>query len=233
MVTDERARAKGESAWQPPERAQLLVAAAGQLLIGVLYLAVPDRLTLGPPWLLLLVESIPLLALLLIRVTEREVPYKMVRGIALSLLVILTVAIFGSVLLLVADFLEPSRHIRLTAGLILRAAALLWAINVLVFATWFWEIDGGGPVKRAKHGHRATDLQFPQQSASPDGSPAARWAPGFVDYLFAAFTFATALSPADTLPLTQRAKLLVMLEAVNAGIIIVLLAARAVNIAGS
>ena len=54
--------------------------------------------------------------------------------------------------------------------------------------------------------------------------------PGFVDYLFLAFNFATALSPADTAPLTWRAKLLMMAEALISGTILVLLVARSVNI---
>nr|WP_245470524.1 hypothetical protein [Mesorhizobium sp. M2C.T.Ca.TU.002.02.1.1] len=54
--------------------------------------------------------------------------------------------------------------------------------------------------------------------------------PGFVDYVFLAFTNATAFSPTDTLPLTQRAKLLMMAEAMISLLTIALVAARAVNI---
>ena len=70
---------------------------------------------------------------------------------------------------------------------------------------------------------------FPQQV---DGNKTG-WAPQFVDYLFVAFTGATALSPADTFPLTRKAKTLMMIEAMLSIIIIILLAARAVNILGS
>jgi acyl dehydratase len=38
--------------------------------------------------------------------------------------------------------------------------------------------------------------------------------PGFIDDLFLAFTNATAFSPTDTIPLTVRAKLLMMMESV-------------------
>lgn len=54
--------------------------------------------------------------------------------------------------------------------------------------------------------------------------------PGFVDYLFLAFTNATAFSPTDTLPLTPRAKLLMMAEALISLLTVALVAARAVNI---
>ena len=56
------------------------------------------------------------------------------------------------------------------------------------------------------------------------------WLPGFVDYVFLAFTNATAFSPTDTLPLSQRAKLLMMAEAMISLLTIALVAARAVNI---
>ena len=59
------------------------------------------------------------------------------------------------------------------------------------------------------------------------------WVPHFLDYLFLAFTGSTALSPADTYPLTRTAKTLMMTEAILSLTIIVLLAARAVNILGS
>jgi hypothetical protein len=79
---------------------------------------------------------------------------------------------------------------------LLRAAALLWSFNILVFALWYWEIDGGGPWKGHLAGHRAADFLFPQQAKDE------HWAPHFLDYLFVAFTGVTALSPPDTYPLT-------------------------------
>jgi uncharacterized membrane protein len=106
----------------------------------------------------------------------------------------------------------------------LRAGVLLWLSNILVFAVWYWEIDGDGPVHRHQRGHPAADFLFPQQSMDRP------FAPGFVDYLFLAFGFATALSPADTAPLTPRAKLLMMSEALISITIIALLVARSVNI---
>ena len=56
------------------------------------------------------------------------------------------------------------------------------------------------------------------------------WSPGFIDYLFLSFTNATAFSPTDTMPLSPRAKLLMMAEASLSLLTIALVAARAVNI---
>ena len=98
--------------------------------------------------------------------------------------------------------------------------------NILVFAFWYWEIDGGGPRRRHEAGHRAADFLFPQQVEGKSG----KWAAGFFDYLFVAFTGATAFSPTDTYPLTRRAKALMMVEAILSLTIVVILIGRVANI---
>jgi uncharacterized membrane protein len=205
-----------------PDAVQVGIAAAGALLIGVLYLVLPDRLTIGPDWLLLGVEAV-LLAPVVVEgaFLRRMPPYRVTRGLALGLLVVVTLALGVSVFLLIHNLESFQR-----ARDLLPSAALIWGINVLVFATWYWEIDGGGPLKRLKAGHEAADFQFPQQV----GGNTSGWAPGFIDYLFLAFCSATALSPADTVPLMRRAKLLMMCEAIVSLLILFLLVARAVNI---
>jgi hypothetical protein len=56
------------------------------------------------------------------------------------------------------------------------------------------------------------------------------WRPLYIDYLSLAFNTATAFSPTDVLPLTQRAKALMMLESAISLLTLVLVAARAVNV---
>jgi hypothetical protein len=53
--------------------------------------------------------------------------------------------------------------------------------------------------------------------------------PGFVDYLFLAFNTSTAFSPTDTLALSRRVKLLMMIQSLLSLVVIAVLAARAVN----
>jgi uncharacterized membrane protein len=205
-----------------PNIAQFLVAAIGALLLGALYIALPAQLTIGPNWLLLVLEAIllapPLIWHFLVR---HPLPYRVSRGLAVGLLIVVTMALVGSLALLINNLSTMSK-----GSILLRSAALLWSINVLVFALWYWEVDGGGPLRRHEIGHIATDFQFPQQINNNPGS----WAPGFVDYLFLAFCSATALSPADTMPLTHRAKLLMMTEALISLLVLVLLVGRSVNI---
>ena len=213
---------KAVNADELPDALQIAVATCGALLIGALYLALPEQLTLGPNWLLLVVEA-ALLALPLIGIVflRRALAHQVARGLALGLLAVVTAALVGSVVLLVNHLGGFQRGPDL-----LRPAALIWSINVLVFAVWYWELDGNGPMSRLQAGHQAADFLFPQQLG---GNPS-RWAPGYVDYLFLAFCSATALSPADTMPLTRKAKLMMMGEAILSLLIIVLLVARAVNI---
>lgn len=201
---------------------QLLIATAGALLLGVLYLAVRDFLRLGPPWLVLVIEAIllapPLVSALLLR---RTLPFTVARGLTLRLLIVVAGALLASLVLLLQNLLQFTSTTEL-----LQQAGLLWAINILVFATWYWEIDGGGPLKRQLAGHKAADFQFPQQS----GGNSSGWVSGFLDYLFLAFCFATALSPADTPPLSRRGKLLMMVEAAISLVIVVVLVGRSINI---
>lgn len=200
---------------------QRVVAALVAVSIGVLFLALPEYLTVGPNWLLLVVEAILLLPLLFLGYIKRLLSHRTSRILMLTMLGVATVALASGIVLLLKSL--PGNN---NAPLLLRSAALLWCSNVLVFALWYWELDGGGPLKRHLMGHKAADFMFPQQT---DGNTT-HWMPHFLDYLFVAFTGATALSPADTFPLTRVAKGLMVVEAVFSMVIIVLLAARAVNI---
>ncbi|HYL41904.1 MAG TPA: hypothetical protein VEU97_00845 [Ktedonobacteraceae bacterium] len=199
-------------------------AVIGALAIGVLYLALPGHLTFGPSWIPLTLEILLFIPLIFSWATRRPLKQRTIRLLALLLLGVVTTGLAISITLLVIT-LPTNRQ----ASTLLSSAALLWCSNILVFALWYWEIDCGGPHQRFHSDHQAVDLMFPQQI---DGNKTG-WAPQFVDYLFVAFTGATALSPTDTYPLTRKAKALMMIEAMLSIIIIILLAARAVNILGS
>jgi hypothetical protein len=116
----------------------------------------------------------------------------------------------------------------------LRSAAALWVTNWLVFTIWYWRIDAGGPHARHERArHTDGDFLFPQMTLVSGGEGVGRdatWLPGFVDYLFLAFTTNTALSPTDAPALSRRAKVLMMLQALISLSVVVLIAARAVNL---
>jgi len=119
-----------------------------------------------------------------------------------------------------------------TSGLqLLMASIALWTTTVLMFSLLYWQLDRGGPEGRIKGPGAGPDWLFPQAGA-PAGDVPAGWRPTYVDYLFIAYTTATAFSPTDTLPLKPRAKLLMMLESSISLLTVLVVAARAINILG-
>jgi uncharacterized membrane protein len=117
---------------------------------------------------------------------------------------------------------------------LLRAAASLWVGNILVFASWYWRLDGGGPNERDKRGvHTDGAFLFPQMTM--DQSQKVQmgeqcWSPGFIDYLFLAFNTSTAFSPTDVPVLSRWAKVMMIVQSMISLATVALLAARAVNI---
>lgn len=197
-------------------------ALVGMIVTGLLYAALPPNLIIGPNWLLLVLEAVFIAPLLISIVIKRGLSHGAKRHLVLLPFGIITLALVLGIVLLIIT-LPTDKH----ATNLLRSAALLWFFNILVFALWYWELDGGGPWKRHISGRQAADFLFPQQVSGNS------WVPHFLDYLFLAFTGATALSPADTYPLSRSAKSLMMIEAILSLTVVTVLAARAVNILGS
>jgi hypothetical protein len=115
---------------------------------------------------------------------------------------------------------------RQAVGLI-RDTIIVALINILVFSLWYWIVDAQ-PILDKPAAHKPTDFLFPQYGLSTPRF--ANWQPSYPDYLFLAFTTTTAFGPTDTLPLTHRAKMLMMTQALLSVIIIVVLAGRALSI---
>jgi uncharacterized membrane protein len=149
--------------------------------------------------------------------------YHLARLLGLGLVSLVTVAVIISVFLLISSLLSGQTP----AQELLQDAALLWVINVVTFAVWYWEIDGGGPAQRRQEGHVSEDFLFPQMNF--DSKSARTWSPGFLDYLFLAFNTSTAFSPTDTAFLSRRAKVLMMVQALLSLLIIAVLVSRAIN----
>jgi hypothetical protein len=120
-----------------------------------------------------------------------------------------------------------SGHETSGAHLLLKGASV-WLTNVILFGLWFWLFDRGGPASRIEPDPPPPDFQFPQMEnpelAAPD------WRPHFVDYMYVSFTNSIAFSPTDSMPLNRWAKLLMLVEASISAMVILLVAARAVNI---
>ena len=197
------------------------------LAVGVLRLALPGPLAAGPGWLLILVVAVLMIPTVWAR-RRGFVRLNKVLGYVLASIV--TVDMIWSLCLLVWA-LEAHR---ISPQDLLRSSAALWVSNILVFASWYWRLDAGGPHARELRGvHTDGAFLFPQMTLinqAGDEGLKRSWSPGFVDYLFLAFNTSTAFSPTDCPVLTRWAKILMMLQSLISLATVVLLAARAVNI---
>ncbi len=208
---------EGEPRW--PVSVAVLAAIGMQL-------AVPQRLSLLPRWILPAVA----LALLIGLVTSnprrlnRESPR--LRAASMTLVAVLSIANVISAGRLIVGLVQGKEG--QDAGPLLLIGGAIWLTNVIVFALWYWELDRGGPVARA-HGRREhPDFLFPQMQAPELAHP--DWEPGFADYFYLSFPNATAFSPTDVMPLTPWTKMTMLLQSVVSLSTVALVIARAVNI---
>jgi hypothetical protein len=209
---------------KPEPRWQALLAMAA---VGGVYLALPRELVIGPTWLLPTVIAVLLAPTIL---THRVGRHSFNHALGIVNNGIITVALIGSVSLLVATLASHKQApLRL-----LRSGAELWLTNVLVFSLWYWRLDGGGPNVRDKHpefGSRS--FVFPQmqiEKSERERFGVEHWRPGFVDYLFVAFTQSSTFGPTDAPLLARWAKLLAAVQIFISLSIVILLIAWAVGV---
>jgi hypothetical protein len=201
-----------------------MVAAAAFVL---LHFASPPQLIVVPGWVVLGVTG---LLLLLSIVFHRKGNENLNQIFAFAMLGAIALVMVSSLAVLI---MRLPMH-KDTPVDLLRAASALWIGNILVFASWYWRLDGGGPNVRDKQPfHVDGAFLFPQLTMDKTlrkqmGED--RWSPGFVDYLFLAFNTSTAFSPTDVPVLTRWAKVLMMVQSLISLSTLALLAARAVNI---
>jgi hypothetical protein len=205
---------------EPFWEAQLAV-----LVAIVLYVALPTRLTVGPRWLVPSLEGLLLLGLAISTPYRHHTQSPVHRRMSILLIAVVTAASFTAEGLLVHYLLKGGGS---GGRSLVFSAAEIWFTNVAVFGLWFWEVDRGGPHMRTAPEPPTPDFLFPQMGA-PKSSPR-DWRPAFLDYLYVAFTNASAFSPTDAMPLSVRIKTLMLFESIASFLTVGLVAARAVNI---
>ncbi len=114
------------------------------------------------------------------------------------------------------------------AAFLLIDAVLVWLMNLIVFTIWYWMLDRGGPDRRGTPHEQRRDWLFPQDQSSVEGWE--DWKPGFSDYLYAAFAYSASFGPNDTQLLSQRFKYLSMAQTLLSLMVVVMIAARAINL---
>ena len=195
------------------------------LVATALQAGTPHRGRLPGWWLFPVLEIVLLVALIAVdpgRVDDRSAR---VRGMTLALIAIMTVGTIGGLVVLIYDILSGAA---LTATDLLGRGAALWVTNVILFSLWFWELDRGGPAERAAASGIPLSFAFPENAMPEFASEG--WSPIYPDYLYLAFTNATAFSPTDTLPVNTWSKMMMMLESVISLVTAILVVARAINV---
>jgi hypothetical protein len=197
------------------------------LAISGIYLALPSNLIVGPIWLL---PTLIILLLIPTVVSHRMGKRSLNHALGNLTTAIITVALMTSVFLLVRG-LPSHRQGPLD---LLRSGGLLWLTNVIVFALWYWRLDGGGPTRRQERDRfGSTSFLFPQMQIPHDERAqfaCARWRPRFVDYFFVALTQSSTFGPTDAPLLARWAKILAMIQISISLSIVILLISRAVGV---
>ena len=202
------------------------------ILVAVGLLALmPGRIRLTPVWFPYIMGVAVLMPMALVGVTAAKSRWIRVERTVTFLFVVITgiVTLVGLASLIHA-MVYNSKEI---SGIqLLTSSIAAWVVNILMFSLVYWQIDRGGPEGRINHVYAWPDWLFPQEGAPTDNVPP-DWSPVFVDYLFLSYATATAFSTTDVMPLTGRAKMLMMLESTISLMTIVVVASRAINILGN
>ena len=181
-----------------------VVAAAG------LFLTLPDDLVPGPSAVRFAVPVAELALAAMLVVYDR-------RRATIGLIAVIGLANTSALAYLIHQLLYAGG---VNGRTLLYAAFDVWVTNVIAFALLYWELDG--------QTDDVTDFAFVQMT-DPEVK-AKGWHPRFTDYLYLSYTNASAFSPTDTMPLTRRAKMLMLLQSAVSITTLLLVAARAVNI---
>jgi uncharacterized membrane protein len=212
--------------YPPPAGAEAFWPVQATVLVAIgLQIGLSKRLTVGPSWLIPALEGVLLIGLSMATPRQLEHEHKTRRRTAIALTAFVSAANIFSLVELSSLLL----HEKVTHGHeLIVSGMLIWLTNFMIFALWYWEIDRGGPGRRAAGHDGPPDFLFPQMS--DDRIEPRYWRPQFLDYLYVSLTNATAFSPTDTMPLTPMAKSIMGIQSIVSLVTIGLVVSRAVNI---
>ena len=198
------------------------------LATGLLRALLPDQLRVGNRWLLLVIVVV-FLGVLIIgdpgRI-DRDRPW--LRVLTVGMIGVITVANAGSAVALAVDIVNGNFAYTGNGKMLFVGGSAIWLTNIIAFALWYWELDRGGPVARARGSAVPPALIFPEMS-NPD-YVGTDWYPKFVDYFHFSFSTATSFSPPDVSAIKPWMKLTMIAEEATSLILAVLVISRAVNI---
>jgi len=209
--------ARNEPRWVP---ALAILAVLGLLAV------LPHHVRLMPAWVSYVVALVVITPMIVVTLAPNRMWMRIERTVIMLLgaaYIANTAAELGDMIGIITLHPPETRAVSL-----LSSSLAIWVLNVLTFSLLYWQIDRGGPSSRANGATTKPDWLFPQATAPELASP--DWQPLFLDYLSLGYNTATAFSPTDVLPLTRRAKMLMLLESAISLLTLVIVAARAVNV---
>ena len=215
-----------ESRWEASPAVALVI--AGQVMLALVSKNQDWKLWHFPWWVWLIPaapESIIWAALAWDLPRNQLVQLGLGRRVALTLFGLVSLANAFLVCAVVGSLVSGNER---SGGQLLLKGATVWGSNVIAFGLWFWSFDRGGPARRVQPNPPLPDFQFPQME-NPQLAPPG-WQPRLFDYLYISFTNSIAFSPTDAMPLSRWAKALMLAESAISVAIVLLVAARAVNI---
>jgi hypothetical protein len=197
------------------------------LVVLLLLAALPGHVLMLPVWVSYLAAFAVFVPMAGVALTKGNTLWL---GIERAMIILLAAAYVANTIAEVADMigaitLHPSGN---NAFSLLSSSVAIWVANVLTFSLLYWQIDQGGPYARASNLSVKPDWVFPQLAAPEDLPP--DWRPLFLDYLYLAYNTATAFSPTDAMPLTHRAKMLMMIESTISLLTMVIILSHAINV---
>ena len=188
----------------------------------------PDTFSVGH-YILPVVEVALLLALSVTTPKEQTFKAPARRLNVLALIVVASAANAYALGMIIRQLLTD--HVVTDGRALIFAAINIFVTNILIFALWYWEMDGGGPGERQAIKRYEQDFLFAQHKNEDYRHP--DWKPTFIDYLYTSATNAMNFAPADATPITRRAKLLMLLQSTISLVTVALVLARAVGILNS
>ena len=190
---------------------------------------VPATMREGPPAVVPVVEGVVVLVLLAVAAKPGPVP-RSARPLILSLFAVLILANTSAAVRLVVLILRstPKGQTPPTVTQLLVGAGIVLTTNIVTFGLLYWQVDSGGPSGRLVHAQPYPDFQFPQTGT--EGLAPPNWQPRFQDHLYVAYTNVVAFSPTDAMPLTHRAKGLMVIQSLISLAVLVVVISRVINI---
>jgi hypothetical protein len=197
------------------------------LAIAALIAILPRRYHFMPNWFAYL-GIIAMVAPMLVGAVMRDTPGLRRAERAAEFVAVGAALAFNMINLLIAAYDLVENPGKLEPVPLFYTSVGIWSGNVLIFTLLYWLVDGGGPDARLSGKVRYPDFVFPAMEDTEHVPPG--WQPDIIDYLFLGFTTSTAFSPTEAMPMTRRAKLLMIVQSIIALVTIAIVAARTINI---